>query len=88
MLQIAIYVDPTSQLQVAHTSLSHEEHTQTDRAFQLIKESVWVDLAAGCMGGGGAIFIIGGNGSTISACKTVSRIWPVFGPSILIEKDI
>ena len=80
---------------MAHTSLSHGEHTQTDRAFQLIKESVWVDLAAGCMGwggggegGGGAIFIIGGNGSTISACKTVSRIWPVFGPSILIEKGI
>ena len=70
---------------MAHTSLSHGEHTQTDRAFQLIKESVLVDLAAGCMGGGGgggAIFIIGGNGSTISACKTVSRIWPVFGPSI------
>ena len=39
-----------------------------------------MDLAAG--GGGGAIFIIGGNGSTISA---VSRIWPVFGPSILID---
>ena len=38
-----------------------------------------MDLAAG---GGGAIFIIGGNGSTISA---VSRIWPVFGPSILID---
>ena len=72
---------------MAHTSLSHGEHTQTDRAFQLIKESVWVDLAAGCMGAG-AIFIIGGNGATISACKTVSRIWPVFGPSILIEKDI
>ena len=45
-----------------------------------------MDLAAGCMGGGGgAIFIIGGNGSTISACKTVSRIWPVFGPTILID---
>ena len=78
---------------MAHTSLSHGEHTQTDRAFQLIKESVWVDLAlavwgGGGGGGGGAIFIIGGNGSTISACKTVSRIWPVFGPSILIEKGI
>ena len=39
-----------------------------------------MDLAAGGGGGGG-----GGrscNGSTISA---VSRIWPVFGPSILID---
>ena len=35
---------------MAHTSLSRGEHTQTDRAFQLIKE---MDLAAGCMGGGG-----------------------------------
>ena len=35
---------------MAHTSLSRGEHTQTDRAFQLIIE---MDLAAGCMGGGG-----------------------------------
>ena len=41
-----------STSQVAHTSLSRGEHIQTDRAFQLIKESVWVDLAAGCMGVG------------------------------------
>ena len=72
---------------MAHTSLSRGEHTQTDRAFQLIIE---MDLAAGCMGGGGggggAIFVIGCNGSTISACKTVSRIWPVFGLSILIVR--
>ena len=45
---------------MAHTSLSHGEHTQTDRAFQLIKESVWVDLAAGCMRGGR-----GGRGSDL-----------------------
>jgi hypothetical protein len=32
-----------------HTSLSRGEHTQTDRAFQLIKECVWVALAVGCM---------------------------------------
>ena len=38
---------------MAHTSLSRGEHTQTDRAFPLIKESVWVDLAVGCMGRGG-----------------------------------
>ena len=38
-----------------HTSLSHGEHTQTDRAFQLIKECVRVALGVGCMGrvGGG-----------------------------------
>ena len=72
---------------MAHTSLSRGEHTQTDRAFQLIKE---MDLAAGCMGGGGG----GGGGDfyywlqwpTISACKTVSRIWPVFRLSILIDR--
>ena len=76
-----------------HTSLSRGEHTHTDRAFQLIKECVWVALAVGCMErvggvGGGAIFFIGDNGSTISACRTVSRIhvWPVFGPSILIGR--
>ena len=73
-----------------HTSLSRGEHTQTDRAFQLIKECVWVALAVGGGGGGGGggIFIIGDNGSTISACRTVSRIhvWPVFGPSILIGR--
>ena len=45
-------------------------------------------VGGGGGGGGGGIFIIGDNGSTISACRTVSRIhvWPVFGPSILIGR--
>ena len=48
-----------------HTSLSRGEHTQTDRAFKLIKECVWVALAVGCMGrvggGGGG----GGGGQSL-----------------------
>ena len=75
---------------MAHTSLSHGEHTQTDRAFQLIKESVWVDLAAGCMGAGGGE---GGGGRSLLLVAMApqfqhARLLPVFGPSILIEKDI
>ena len=64
---------------MAHTSLSRGEHTQTDRAFQLIKESVWVDLAAGCMGGGG-----GGGGPSLLLVAMApqfqhARLFPEYG---------
>ena len=70
---------------MAHTSLSRGEHTQTDRAFQLIKE---MDLAAGCMGGGGGG---GGGGRSLLLVAMApqfqhARIWPVFRPSILIDR--
>ena len=65
---------------MAHTSLSHGEHTQTDRAFQLIKESVLVDLAAGCMGGRGG----GGGGRSLLLVAMApqfqhARLFPEYG---------
>ena len=50
-----------------------------------------MDLAAGCIeggGGGGASLLLVAMAPQfqITACKTVSRIWPVFGPSILIDR--